>query len=750
MAEYTVKKGDTLSGIAAAYGTTYQELAKYNGIENPDFIKAGQKISIPDKDKNNNSIKTKEVHTSLPQVVTPKVPHPAADWSKPITDNLPKTEKIADAQITDKTSGTTKGSGKPASYTVKSGDYLDKIAKEYGVSTKVLADYNDIENPNLIYAGQQINIPGGKDYEAAPPIIASPSGITPHPFFDEPVYAQLPNPEGEALTNKPYVNKQTGETFVPSAKNAESNMKKDDKEEKVEHNTPRDASFKDITVNSFKRGYNTRQLGEESYKDMTGESNNYAYYDEMLNGDEYNFEPDNWFERAISGAAEFLGGQFHQWSDPEAVGAGLGAAGAVALAGQTGPQIAIPEEVLTVPAAYIGASTAFQAKSAFEVEAGLAYREMIENGITPDTAENIALCVGGVNGTLEAIQINDLTKSFKILDASDATKPFAKKLYKWITKRLGNATAETAEETVQESVTIGGVNLGGVIDNGEAAYDGKDFANRLEDTAASSFGGYVILGGVGDGINHIHSSKPLTVGDYYKGVFSKPYDKNAQTKVSGMSETERVFAKAGANAESLETATMRAQGMKFDGEKEVEAYEYGLEQRKNGNGQDLELLIDATDYLDRSGDSGIMEGDGSEKQPSKEIPSIEYLEKNVGEIAKRSPIEIPENVTYNIQEKNGYNQIKYTWESDGYKYTSRWHTRTPGAPKEQGVSWVVERRIPGIGYGENSRNARKEVLIGENKWILWDDWYAAIKAQQNGVATTQQKEWLDNGHWKDE
>lgn len=44
---YVVQKGDTLSGIAARYGTTYQALAKYNGISNPDVINVGQKIRIP-------------------------------------------------------------------------------------------------------------------------------------------------------------------------------------------------------------------------------------------------------------------------------------------------------------------------------------------------------------------------------------------------------------------------------------------------------------------------------------------------------------------------------------------------------------------------------------------------------------------------------------------------------------------------------------------------------------------------------
>lgn len=44
---YVVKSGDTLSGIAARYKTTYQKLAAYNGISNPNVISVGQKIKIP-------------------------------------------------------------------------------------------------------------------------------------------------------------------------------------------------------------------------------------------------------------------------------------------------------------------------------------------------------------------------------------------------------------------------------------------------------------------------------------------------------------------------------------------------------------------------------------------------------------------------------------------------------------------------------------------------------------------------------
>lgn len=44
---YTVVKGDTLSKIAARYGTTYQKLAAYNGIPDSNKIIVGQKIKIP-------------------------------------------------------------------------------------------------------------------------------------------------------------------------------------------------------------------------------------------------------------------------------------------------------------------------------------------------------------------------------------------------------------------------------------------------------------------------------------------------------------------------------------------------------------------------------------------------------------------------------------------------------------------------------------------------------------------------------
>lgn len=43
---YTIRSGDTLSGIAQRYGTTVSALAKLNGISDPDRIYAGNRIRI--------------------------------------------------------------------------------------------------------------------------------------------------------------------------------------------------------------------------------------------------------------------------------------------------------------------------------------------------------------------------------------------------------------------------------------------------------------------------------------------------------------------------------------------------------------------------------------------------------------------------------------------------------------------------------------------------------------------------------
>lgn len=52
---YIVERGDTLSAIAQRYGTTYQTLASVNGIANPNLIYPGQTLKIPENTASSSS-----------------------------------------------------------------------------------------------------------------------------------------------------------------------------------------------------------------------------------------------------------------------------------------------------------------------------------------------------------------------------------------------------------------------------------------------------------------------------------------------------------------------------------------------------------------------------------------------------------------------------------------------------------------------------------------------------------------------
>ena len=43
---YTVAPGDVLSGISLRFGVTVGQIQAWNNIQNPDFIRAGQKLTI--------------------------------------------------------------------------------------------------------------------------------------------------------------------------------------------------------------------------------------------------------------------------------------------------------------------------------------------------------------------------------------------------------------------------------------------------------------------------------------------------------------------------------------------------------------------------------------------------------------------------------------------------------------------------------------------------------------------------------
>lgn len=71
---YVVKKGDTLYSIAKQHGTTYQDIAKDNGISNPNLIHPGQTLNIGGNSKTATQTSQDSTKTAAPAAAQPTAP----------------------------------------------------------------------------------------------------------------------------------------------------------------------------------------------------------------------------------------------------------------------------------------------------------------------------------------------------------------------------------------------------------------------------------------------------------------------------------------------------------------------------------------------------------------------------------------------------------------------------------------------------------------------------------------------------
>ncbi|MFR4998453.1 MAG: GH25 family lysozyme [Clostridium paraputrificum] len=166
---YTVKAGDTLSGIATMYGITYQELAALNGISNPNKIYVGQVLKIikgGNSSGGNTSSGTISVGASVKIIGSNYVTGQAIpSWVKnnvytvqEISGNRALIKEIISWVYISDLALVSGGSSAPVYYTVKYGDTLSGIATMYGTTYQKLAELNGISNANRIYVGQKIRV----------------------------------------------------------------------------------------------------------------------------------------------------------------------------------------------------------------------------------------------------------------------------------------------------------------------------------------------------------------------------------------------------------------------------------------------------------------------------------------------------------------------------------------------------------------------------------------------------------------
>jgi LysM repeat protein len=172
---YVVQPGDTLGAIAARYGTTVPVLSSLNGIADPNFIVPGEVIHLP-----GGASQTAPPPTASPASGSHSYTVQPGDTLGAIAARFGTTvaalaaaNHIADPNLIFagqvlQVSGTA-GAGPSTSissphggtYTVRPGDTLGALAARYGTTVAALAAANHIANPNFIFVGEVLTIPGG-------------------------------------------------------------------------------------------------------------------------------------------------------------------------------------------------------------------------------------------------------------------------------------------------------------------------------------------------------------------------------------------------------------------------------------------------------------------------------------------------------------------------------------------------------------------------------------------------------------
>lgn len=179
---HVVTRGETISRIAATYGTTGRLLADVNGLSNPDLILIGQKITVPGSAANagqgsNSGVSGTPVATLVRsgnfhivkrgenvESIAAKYKGVTAADIRNANGIVGNTVYTGSRLFLDGAGYVATGTPGEISYSVKKGDSLGDIAKRHATSVTTLVSANGLSDPNLIRSGQVLKIPGGSSW----------------------------------------------------------------------------------------------------------------------------------------------------------------------------------------------------------------------------------------------------------------------------------------------------------------------------------------------------------------------------------------------------------------------------------------------------------------------------------------------------------------------------------------------------------------------------------------------------------
>lgn len=126
---HVVARGDTLSGVAKAYGMATSDLMRLNGISNANFIWVGQKLRV-------------SARVDPVSAATERAPKPA------LADDI---------------------------YVVQAGDTLAKIAAANQTTVQALLTANGLPNPNFVWVGQRLRVKSNAQQATTLSLVAAPA-----------------------------------------------------------------------------------------------------------------------------------------------------------------------------------------------------------------------------------------------------------------------------------------------------------------------------------------------------------------------------------------------------------------------------------------------------------------------------------------------------------------------------------------------------------------------------------------------
>jgi LysM repeat protein len=153
-----VRAGDTLSGIAARNGTTWQALAALNGLSNPNRIYVGQVLRLTGMAATPTPAASGVHVVRRGETLSGIAASAGTTWQALARLNwLANPNRIYVGQHI-QLAGTASTVRAGTWYTVRRGDTLSHIAARFGTRVQQLQRWNSIQNPNLIIAGRLIRV----------------------------------------------------------------------------------------------------------------------------------------------------------------------------------------------------------------------------------------------------------------------------------------------------------------------------------------------------------------------------------------------------------------------------------------------------------------------------------------------------------------------------------------------------------------------------------------------------------------